>query len=73
MGVGRTGGLGGPTAPGRRRSRAGVPGAAVPVIHNGKVVHVKGYGMREVGTDKKVDASSVDSDYLAAPNHAVDD
>lgn len=32
-----------------------VPGIAVSVIKDGKVVHSKGYGLRSIQSDKKVD------------------
>ena len=38
---------------------SGVPGVAVGVVHDGKVVITKGYGVREVGTDAAVDAETV--------------
>jgi CubicO group peptidase (beta-lactamase class C family) len=39
--------------------RYGVPGAAVAVVQNGAPILVKGYGLREVGTDATVDADTV--------------
>jgi CubicO group peptidase (beta-lactamase class C family) len=39
--------------------RYGVPGAAVAVVHGGEPVLVRGYGVREVGTDSPVDADTV--------------
>jgi CubicO group peptidase (beta-lactamase class C family) len=37
----------------------GVPGAAVAVIHDGDPLLVKGYGIRELGSDTPVDADTV--------------
>jgi CubicO group peptidase (beta-lactamase class C family) len=36
-----------------------VVGLAISVVHDDKVVYAKGFGLREVGTDKKVDADTV--------------
>lgn len=36
-----------------------VPGVAVGVIHDGKLLTAKGFGVREVGKDAKVDADTV--------------
>lgn len=36
-----------------------VPGVAVGVVHDGRVVVTKGYGLREAGTDQRVDAETV--------------
>jgi CubicO group peptidase (beta-lactamase class C family) len=36
-----------------------IPGAAVCVVHNGKVVVMKGYGVRELGTQDKVDENTL--------------
>lgn len=36
-----------------------VPGVAVAVVHDGRVVVTKGYGLRETGTDDVVDAETV--------------
>jgi CubicO group peptidase (beta-lactamase class C family) len=36
-----------------------VVGLAIAVVHRDKVVFAKGYGLREVGTDQKVDADTV--------------
>ena len=37
----------------------GVPGIAIAVVHGDKVVYAKGFGVREIGTQKKVDADTV--------------
>lgn len=37
----------------------GIPGMAVAVVHGGKTVYAKGFGVAEVGTDRKVDADTV--------------
>ncbi|MFE0646382.1 serine hydrolase [Streptomyces sp. NPDC058877] len=39
--------------------RTGVPGVAVAVVHDGKVVHLKGYGVRKAGESAAVDADTV--------------
>lgn len=39
--------------------RSGVPGMAVVVVRDGKTVFAKGYGVRKVGEDAKVDADTV--------------
>jgi CubicO group peptidase (beta-lactamase class C family) len=39
--------------------RTGVPGLAIAVVHDDKVVYAKGFGVREIGTNKKVDANTV--------------
>ncbi|MFH8729709.1 serine hydrolase [Streptomyces termitum] len=39
--------------------RTGVPGVAVAVVHHGKVVHLKGYGVRKAGESARVDADTV--------------
>lgn len=36
-----------------------VPGLAVAIVSDGKVVHAKGYGVRELGKDAAVDADTV--------------
>lgn len=36
-----------------------VPGMAISVVHNDKVVFAKGYGVRETGKNEKVDADTV--------------
>lgn len=40
-------------------TRSGVPGMAVAVVHGGRTVYAKGFGVREVGNDQKVDADTV--------------
>ncbi|MYR07050.1 serine hydrolase [Gordonia sp. SID5947] len=37
----------------------GIPGMAVAVVHGGESVYAKGFGVAEVGTDRKVDADTV--------------
>src|SRR5687767_382779 len=39
--------------------RSGVPGMAIAVVHEDAVVYLKGFGVREAGTDLAVDADSV--------------
>ncbi|MEU8529247.1 serine hydrolase [Streptomyces sp. NPDC048629] len=39
--------------------RTGVPGVAVAVVHNGEVLHLKGYGVRKAGEKAAVDADTV--------------
>ena len=36
-----------------------VPGIAIAVVHNDKVAYAKGFGVREAGTSKKVDANTI--------------
>ncbi|MFF1557598.1 serine hydrolase [Streptomyces sp. NPDC058279] len=40
-------------------SRTGVPGVSVAVVHNDKVVHVKGFGVRKTGERATVDPDTV--------------
>jgi CubicO group peptidase (beta-lactamase class C family) len=40
-------------------ARWDVPGLAIAVVQEGKVVHARGYGVRSVGEDAKVDAETV--------------
>ncbi|CCK32760.1 hypothetical protein BN159_8382 [Streptomyces davaonensis JCM 4913] len=39
--------------------RTGTPGVAVAVVHDGKVVHLEGYGVRKAGEKGAVDADTV--------------
>lgn len=39
--------------------RSGVPGISVAVVHNGKIVYAKGFGLRRVGTNERVDPNTV--------------
>ncbi|WP_030768476.1 MULTISPECIES: serine hydrolase [unclassified Streptomyces] len=39
--------------------RTGVPGVSVAVVHNDKVVHLKGYGLRRTGESAKVGPDTV--------------
>lgn len=41
------------------RSEWNVPGLAVAIVKDGKVVHAKGYGIRELGKDAAVDADTL--------------
>lgn len=38
---------------------SGVPGMAIAVVHGGKTVYAKGFGIREQGKDAPVDADTV--------------
>ncbi|CAA9569682.1 MAG: Beta-lactamase class C-like and penicillin binding proteins (PBPs) superfamily / DUF3471 domain [uncultured Thermomicrobiales bacterium] len=40
-------------------ARTGVPGMAVAVVHDAAVVFAGGFGVREIGTDQRVDADTV--------------
>lgn len=40
-------------------ARTGVPGMAIAVVHDDKVVYAKGFGVRKVGTNQRVDANTV--------------
>ncbi|MES2608402.1 MAG: serine hydrolase [Pseudomonadota bacterium] len=37
----------------------GAPGVAIGIVKDGKIVYMKGFGVREVGTDKKIDEHTV--------------
>ena len=39
--------------------RTGIPGMAVAVVHGGKVVYARGFGVREVGKPEKIDPDTV--------------
>lgn len=39
--------------------KSGIPGAAVAVVHGGKVIYAKGFGVRDVETGDKIDADTV--------------
>ncbi|MEU1225657.1 serine hydrolase [Streptomyces sp. NPDC005828] len=39
--------------------RTGVPGVAVGVVHDGKVIYLKGFGVRKVGESATVDSDTV--------------
>jgi CubicO group peptidase (beta-lactamase class C family) len=41
------------------RERTGVPGLGVAIVHADKVVYVKGFGVREIGTPGPIDADTV--------------
>ncbi|WP_346427814.1 serine hydrolase [Sphingomonas sp. UV9] len=41
------------------RTRSGTPGMAVAIVENGKVVLAKGYGVRKLGSNAKVDANTL--------------
>ncbi|MGW8654258.1 serine hydrolase domain-containing protein, partial [Nocardia salmonicida] len=38
---------------------SGIPGMAVAVVHGGKTVYAKGFGVREAGAPDKIDADTV--------------
>lgn len=38
---------------------SGIPGMAVAVVHGGKTLYAKGFGVRDTGTGEKVDAGTV--------------
>jgi CubicO group peptidase (beta-lactamase class C family) len=40
-------------------NRSGIPGMAVAVVHDGKVVYARGFGVNDVRTGAKVDADTV--------------
>ncbi|RAV13479.1 serine hydrolase [Mycolicibacterium sp. GF69] len=40
-------------------SKSGIPGMAVAVVHGGKTVYAKGFGVRDVKSGEKVDADTV--------------
>ncbi|MFH9956952.1 serine hydrolase [Streptomyces roseolus] len=44
---------------GAAMERTGVPGVAVAVVHDGKVLHLKGYGVRKAGESAAVGADTV--------------
>jgi CubicO group peptidase (beta-lactamase class C family) len=39
--------------------RSGVPGIAIAVVHDDRVVYLKGFGVRKAGTNQRVDADTV--------------
>lgn len=39
--------------------KTGVPGMAIAVVHNDAVVYAKGFGVRQAGTNERVDANTV--------------
>ncbi|MDT5018533.1 MAG: hypothetical protein QOD39_4693, partial [Mycobacterium sp.] len=39
--------------------KSGIPGMAVAVVHGGKTVYAKGFGVKQVAADEKVDADTV--------------
>src|SRR5262249_43086571 len=39
--------------------KTGIPGMAVAVVHNDKVVYMKGFGVRKVGTSLRVNTDTV--------------
>lgn len=41
------------------RKDAGTPGVAIAIVENGEVTLAKGYGIRKIGTDAKVDADTI--------------
>jgi CubicO group peptidase (beta-lactamase class C family) len=40
-------------------SRTGIPGLAIAVVHQDKVVYAKGFGVRKVGSPEKIDTDTV--------------
>lgn len=40
-------------------ARSGIPGMAVAVVHKGKIVYAKGFGVRELGLPTPIDANTV--------------
>ncbi len=41
------------------KKRSGVPGISVAVVYDGKVIFAKGYGVRKIGTQERVDPNTV--------------
>jgi CubicO group peptidase (beta-lactamase class C family) len=41
------------------RRRSGVPGMAIAVVHDGKVIYAKGFGVRTVGSKAPIDPNTV--------------
>ncbi len=41
------------------QKRSGIPGLAIGVVRDGKIVYAKGFGVRKVGTNERVDANTV--------------
>ncbi|MBA4192318.1 MAG: serine hydrolase [Planctomycetaceae bacterium] len=41
------------------REKTGVPGVAIAVVHADKIVYLKGFGVRELGTPDAIDADTV--------------
>jgi len=39
--------------------KTGVPGVAIAVVHDDKVVYIKGFGVRRVGATRKIDVNTV--------------
>jgi len=39
--------------------RSGVPGMAIAVVHDGKVVYAAGFGVRRIGTNERIDANTI--------------
>lgn len=39
--------------------KTGVPGMSVAVVHNDKVIYLKGFGVRKVGANQRVDSNTV--------------
>src|SRR5690606_5162273 len=40
-------------------ARTGVPGVAISVVHEGRTLYARGFGVRQVGSDAPVDADTV--------------
>lgn len=47
------------------RTELGIPGVSIAIVQDGKVIHAKGYGVRELGKSTPVDADSL---YIIASN-----
>jgi CubicO group peptidase (beta-lactamase class C family) len=43
----------------KAQKRSGVPGLAIAVVHNDRVVYLKGFGLRQAGTDQAVTPDTV--------------
>lgn len=41
------------------QKRSGIPGLAIAVVRDGKIVYAKGFGVRKFGTNQRVDANTV--------------
>jgi CubicO group peptidase (beta-lactamase class C family) len=47
------------------REKLGIPGVSIAIVQDGKVIHARGYGVRELGKKAAVDADSL---YIIASN-----
>ena len=50
--------------------QSGIPGMAVAVVHDGKIVYTKGFGVKDVRNDAKVDSDTV-FQVASVSNHCV--